>query len=141
MATMKGRGKFGSEENVTLNCTLTKKNGQNNHQKHLTAKKTEQWVYDVTGTFPQKLESWCCGNAWLDMENSTSENLVWVTADGRHSIWTREAAAVERKAGCEDAGEPTEDEVPAVAALSATDRERRAESVATAGTSSSSQHS
>lgn len=34
-------------------------------------------------------ESWTCGNSWLDMDASSTEQLHWVAADGRHSVWAR----------------------------------------------------
>lgn len=33
--------------------------------------------------------SWTCGNSWLDCSQSSPEQICWVAADQRRSVWTR----------------------------------------------------
>jgi len=37
-------------------------------------------------------KQWCCGGASLEMADDQSQRLVWVTEDGRRSIWSRSVA-------------------------------------------------
>lgn len=46
-----------------------------------------------------KLRTWRCGNANLEWADEKQQRLVWVTEDGRRSVWSRTATAAEGAGG------------------------------------------
>jgi len=51
-----------------------------------------------------KLRSWRCGNANLEWADEKQQRLVWVTEDGRRSVWSRTATAAEGAGGAPACG-------------------------------------